>query len=92
MSRTDKLLLLLTAIGMLGSLFFFYGNFTAQQAKIETQLLTIQRDIAELSISVNHREEAIHDLRERIALQNTRIYLLEVKIINLDRRLEYATR
>jgi len=69
---------------LLGALFIFYGSFTAQQATIETKLAHIQRDIAVLTTSISSREDVTNDLTERIAQ-------LEIKVRNLERRLDNAT-
>ena len=92
MTKTDKLIIFLTALGMLGALFIFYGSFTAQQATIETQLTIIQRDITELSVAVNvgnrNHEAAIKELRELIATLETKIAQYGIKIQNLERRID----
>jgi len=68
-----------------------FSAFTERMAVVEVQLVTIQRDIAELSISVNHREEAIRDLRELIAELDSRLAQLETKVRNLEWRIDHAT-
>ena len=70
-------------VAVIITLIISISAFTERMAVLETQLTTIQRDIAELSVAVNNREEAIRDLRERVAQ-------LEIKVRNLERRADDA--
>jgi len=56
----------LSILTISGAIAGFYGAFVSRQAVVETQLTHIRQELTAISATIHDRENAVHDLSQRI--------------------------